>query len=359
MTSQRADELELSAMAVHNTDPHATAFTITVDHLDSGTGVSAASRALTFRALADPGTRPEHLRRPGHIFPLRARPGGVLERPGHTEAAIDLLQLAGRAPIAVISELIGEDGEMMRGPELWAFARSHGLPVLAIEDLVRYRRESRRQVERVSSATLPTSHGEFQAVAYRSVLDGTEHLALVKGDLAAADNAAGTLVRVHSECLTGDTLGSLRCDCGAQLERAISAVANEGCGVIIYLRGHEGRGIGLADKIRAYALQERGYDTVDANLALGLPVDARDYEVAAAILADLGIKHARLMTNNPEKEAGLRRAGLLVASRVAMVAPVNSHNVRYLSAKRDRMGHQLTADVDRNHCAIQPTGTLT
>ncbi|GAA3249927.1 bifunctional 3,4-dihydroxy-2-butanone-4-phosphate synthase/GTP cyclohydrolase II [Pseudonocardia petroleophila] len=343
MTAERAELLRLPQMVADNADAHGTAFTVTVDHVDAGTGVSAADRARTLRALADPATAHHDLRRPGHVFPLRARDGGVLVRAGHTEAAVDLLRLAGQEPVAVIGEIVAPDGSMSRGAPLRAFAAEHGLPVLAIADLVRYRRATERLVEHVATSSMPTVFGDFRAVAYRSTLDGTEHLALVLGDLAEAGNSdRGALVRVHSECLTGDILGSLRCDCGAQLEQALRAIADEGCGAVVYLRGHEGRGIGLAHKIRAYALQEQGLDTVDANTAQGLPVDSRSYGTGARILADLGVRRLRLITNNPAKYGGLDGHGLQVVGRVALPSAENPHNVRYLRTKQDRMGHRIS-----------------
>jgi 3,4-dihydroxy 2-butanone 4-phosphate synthase/GTP cyclohydrolase II len=345
MPAERADALALPPMVTGNTDAHGTAFTVTVDHLDSGTGVSAADRATTLRALGDPGTRPESLRRPGHIFPLRAHEGGVLVRAGHTEAAVDLLRLAGQEPVGVIGEIVAPDGSMSRGEQLAAFAAEHDLPTLAIADLVRYRRATERFVEHVATSAMPTVFGEFRAVAYRSTLDGTEHLALVHGDAAAASRTErGALVRVHSECLTGDIIGSLRCDCGAQLEQALRAIAAEGAGAVVYLRGHEGRGIGLAHKIRAYALQESGLDTVDANTAQGLPVDSRSYGTGAQILADLGITRLRLVTNNPAKYGGLDGYGLEILGRVGLPVSATPHNVRYLRTKQDRMGHVLSVD---------------
>ena len=346
MIGSRADELGLAPMVEDNTDAHGTAFTVTVDHVDSGTGVSAADRARTFRALAEADTRAEELRRPGHVFPLRARDGGVLVRAGHTEAAVDLMALAGEAPVAVIGEIVAPDGSMSRGEQLRSFAAEHGLPILAIADLVRYRRATEHPIERVASAAMPTCFGEFRAVAYRSTLDGTEHLALVLGDVAAAGRSeAGALVRVHSECLTGDILGSLRCDCGSQLEQALRAIAAEGCGAVVYLRGHEGRGIGLAHKIRAYALQDQGLDTIDANTALGLPVDSRQFGSGALVLSDLGIRRLRLITNNPAKYGGLDGHGLQVVARVALPSAENPHNVRYLRTKRERMGHGRDFDA--------------
>jgi 3,4-dihydroxy 2-butanone 4-phosphate synthase/GTP cyclohydrolase II len=346
MPVDRVERLRLPQMVTDNTDAHGTAFTVTVDSVDCGTGVSAADRARTFRALADPATRPEDLRRPGHVFPLQARDGGVLVRAGHTEAAVDLLTLAGQEPIGLIGEIVGDDGAMLRGEALHRFAADHDLPVLAIADLVRYRRATERLVEQVASATMPTAFGDFRAVAFRSTLDGTEHLALVMGDVARAGASEdGALVRVHSECLTGDILGSMRCDCGAQLEQALRAIAEEGCGAVVYLRGHEGRGIGLAHKIRAYALQEQGLDTLEANTAQGLPVDSRHYGVGAQILGELGISRLRLMTNNPAKYGGLDGHGLEIVGRVASPVAVNRHNWRYLQTKRDRMGHDLSVVV--------------
>lgn len=345
MPADRADDLRLPQMVADNTDAHGTAFTVTVDHRDSGTGVAAADRARTLRSLADPSTRPEDLRRPGHVFPLRARDGGVLIRAGHTEAAVDLLTLAGQPRVGVIGEIVAPDGSMSRGGVLRDFATEHELPILAIADLVSYRRATERLIEHVATSMMPTVFGDFRAVAYRSTLDDTEHLALVMGDIAAAGRAeAGALVRVHSECLTGDILGSLRCDCGFQLEQAMRAIASEGCGAIVYLRGHEGRGIGLAHKIRAYALQEQGLDTVEANAAQGLPVDSRNYGTGAQILTDLGIRRLRLITNNPAKYRGLGGHGLEIAGRVHLPAAVNPHNVRYLRTKQERLGHHRVLD---------------
>ncbi|MCW2694930.1 MAG: ribBA2 [Modestobacter sp.] len=342
MPAGRAAALQLPQMVTDNTDAHGTAFTVTVDALDTGTGVSAADRALTVRTLAATGTRPADLRRPGHVFPLVARAGGVLVRAGHTEAAVDLTTLAGLTGVGVIGEIVDEDGSMRRGASLTAFAAEHGLPVLAIADLVRYRRATERLVELVGSAQMPTAFGDFRALAYRSTLDGTEHLALVMGDIAAAGRTeAGALVRVHSECLTGDILGSLRCDCGGQLEQALAAIAAEGCGAVVYLRGHEGRGIGLGHKIRAYALQEQGLDTVDANTVQGLPADSRSYGVGAQVLGDLGATRIRLITNNPAKYGGLEGYGLTVVGRVALPVVETPHNVRYLRTKRERMGHHI------------------
>ena len=350
MPAARATELQLPLMVTDNTDAHGTAFTITVDALDTSTGVSAADRATTVQALASAATTPAQLRRPGHVFPLIARAGGVLVRAGHTEAAVDLTTMAGLSGVGVIGEIVDEDGSMRAGASLTAFAEEHGLPVLAIADLVRHRRATERLVEVVGTSAMPTEFGDFRATAYRNTLDGTEHLALVMGDLAAASRTSeGALVRVHSECLTGDILGSLRCDCGGQLEQALAAIAAEGAGAVVYLRGHEGRGIGLGHKIRAYALQEQGLDTVDANTAQGLPVDSRSYGVGAQILGDLGATRIRLITNNPAKYGGLDGYGLTITGRVALPTVETAHNVRYLRTKRERMGHlgpHLSAVVD-------------
>ena len=346
MPASLADRLRLPQMVTDNTDAHGTAFTVSVDHVETGTGVSSHDRATTVRSLADERTLPHHLRRPGHIFPLVAREGGVLVRAGHTEAATDLTRLAGLPGVGVISEIVDDDGTMRTGERLREFALEHGLPLLAIADLIRYRKATESLVELVATSRMPTAFGDFRALVFRSALDGTEHLAIVKGDVAAHGHRdAGVLVRVHSECLTGDIVGSLRCDCGAQLEQALRAIADEGCGVVVYLRGHEGRGIGLAHKIRAYALQEVGYDTVDANLVQGLPADSRSYGVGAQILADLGILRLRLITNNPGKYGGLDWHGLEIVSRVAMPVAETAHNVRYLRTKQQRMGHELQLPV--------------
>jgi 3,4-dihydroxy 2-butanone 4-phosphate synthase / GTP cyclohydrolase II len=340
MSELQADALQLPPMVPTNGEVHQTAFTVSADLVGTGTGVSAAARTATVHALANSALRPEDLRRPGHVFPLRARDGGVLTRAGHTEAAVDLLSLAGLQGVGVISELVNDDGSMCRGEALRGFAAAHKLPMLAIADLIRYRRATERLVEPVSSATLPTEFGQFRAVVYRNRLDGVEHLAICMGDVAAAGHTeAGALVRVHSECLTGDILASLRCDCGWQLEQALRTISEEGCGTVIYLRGHEGRGIGLGHKIRAYALQESGLDTVDANTAQGLPVDSRNYGIGAQILRDLGVHNIRLITNNPAKYGGLDGHGLKIVGRIGLATSLNPHNVRYLRTKRDRLGH--------------------
>jgi 3,4-dihydroxy 2-butanone 4-phosphate synthase/GTP cyclohydrolase II len=342
MPAERCTELRLPQMVENGTDPHGTAFTVSVDHVGTGTGVSAADRARTVRALADPATSPADLRRPGHVFPLCARDGGVLRRRGHTEAAVDLLDLAGLAPVGVIAELVAPDGSMLAGAGVAEFAATHGLPVVSVAELAEHRRRTARMVERTGAADLPTSFGTFRAVSFRNTVDATDHLALVMGDVTAASAAArGVLTRVHSECLTGDILGSLRCDCGVQLAQAASLIAVEGCGVIVYLRGHEGRGIGLTHKIRAYGLQDGGLDTVEANTGQGLPVDARSYEVGAQILADLGVSRARVISGNPHKADDLRACGIDIIGRVGTRSMVTPHNVRYLETKRDRMGHDL------------------
>ncbi len=342
LTGARCDELDLPLMVERNTESMRTAFTDTVDYIHgTSTGISASDRALTLRALADPATTGHDLARPGHIFPLRAREGGVLKRAGHTEAAVDLCRLAGLTPVGVLCEIVNPDGTMSRMGDLEAFCEEHGLLLTTIADLVRYRRSTEKLVVRMGEAALPTPWGEFRCVAFRSMLDGTEHLAFVAGDPAAASAAEGTLVRVHSECLTGDVFGSLRCDCGEQLHAAMAGVAKEGTGVVVYLRGHEGRGIGIAHKIRAYSLQDGGLDTVDANEALGLPVDSREYGIGAQILSDLGISRMRLMTNNPAKYGGLEGFGLEVTERVALTPHLTEQNLAYLRTKRDRMGHLI------------------
>jgi 3,4-dihydroxy 2-butanone 4-phosphate synthase / GTP cyclohydrolase II len=339
MEGRELDRLKLPPMTYVNEDRRGTAYTVSVDARDGiATGISAADRARTVRVLVDSATEPYELTRPGHVFPLRAVEGGVLRRPGHTEAAVDLARLAGLTPAGVIAEIVNEDGSMARLPELVAFARAHGLALISIADLVAYRRRTERQVVRVVETRLPTVHGEFRAIGYRSSLDGVEHVALVRGDLG---DGRDVLVRVHSECLTGDVFGSLRCDCGPQLDAALAAVAAEGRGVVLYVRGHEGRGIGLLHKLRAYQLQDLGSDTVDANLELGLPADARDYGTGAQVLADLGVRTMRLLTNNPAKRAGLEGYGLQVVGRVPLPVPPTPDNLHYLRTKRDRMGHEL------------------
>ena len=336
----RADELELPLMVVANTEAQRTAFTVTVDYRHgTSTGISAYDRATTVRALIDPDTRPNDLNRPGHIFPLRYRLGGVLKRAGHTEATVDLCRLAGKYPSGVLCEVVSADkSDMARLPELEVFAQRHQLPLVSIADLIRYRRHHEKLVKRVAEASLPTEHGAFQTFVFESVLDGEQHLALVYGDISTTRDV---LVRVHSECLTGDVMGSLRCDCGPQLQTALAKIAAEGAGVVVYLRGHEGRGIGLGHKIRAYALQESGHDTVDANLELGLPVDSREYGIGAQILVDLGVTSMRLMTNNPSKYGGLEGFGLNIVERVPIESLPTEFNIEYLRTKRERLGHLL------------------
>ena len=339
LTEADCDRLELPPMYHTNQDRRGTAYTVTVDAREGvRTGISAADRAHTIRLLADPTTDPTDLARPGHVVPLRAKAGGVLRRPGHTEAAVDLAQMAGLRPAGVLCEMVNDDGTMMRLPDLERFSAEHSLTLISIADLIAYRRRHEKQVERVAEARLPTPHGLFRAVGYRATYDPSEHIALVMGDLGDGQDV---LVRVHSECLTGDVFGSLRCDCGPQLNVALSRVAQEGRGVVLYIRGHEGRGIGLLHKLQAYQLQDLGRDTVDANLELGLPADARDYGTGAQILYDLGVRSMRLLTNNPAKRAGLEGYGLTVAGRVGMPSRPHPENLRYLRTKRDRMGHLL------------------
>jgi 3,4-dihydroxy 2-butanone 4-phosphate synthase/GTP cyclohydrolase II len=334
-----ADRLDLPPQWHTNQDRKGTAFTVTVDAREGvTTGISAAERAHTIRLLADPATRASDLSRPGHVVPLRAKSGGVLRRPGHTEAAVDLATLAGLHPAAAICELVNDDGTMMRLPDLQRFAAEHGLALISIADLIEYRRRTERLIARIAEARLPTEHGEFRAVGFRATNDGTEHIALVCGDIGDGEDV---LVRVHSECLTGDVFTSVRCDCGPQLQAAMARVAQEGRGVVLYMRGHEGRGIGLMHKLQAYQLQDGGRDTVDANLELGLPADARDYGTGAQILYDLGVRTMRLLTNNPAKRAGLEGYGLAIVGREPLPVRPHPENLRYLQTKRDRMGHLL------------------
>ena len=340
LTGERIDALDLPLMVPVNTESHRTAFTVSVDYRhDTTTGISAYDRAATIRALVDPATRPADLARPGHVFPLRYRPGGVLKRAGHTEAAVDLARLAGLAPAGVLCEVVdAKKTDMARLPDLERFAKEYGLLLISIADLIRYRRQTEKLVKRVAEARIPTRHGDFTCYAYRSVLDGETHLALVKG---AVQGEPDVLVRVHSECLTGDVFGSLKCDCGPQLDAALARIASERLGAVVYLRGHEGRGVGIVDKLHAYFLQERGRDTVDANLELGLPIDSREYGIGAQILVDLGITTMRLMTNNPAKRGGLEGFGLEIVERVPLESVPNPENIAYLRAKRERMGHLL------------------
>jgi len=340
VTNERADELELPLMVAQNTESQRTAFTVTVDYRHgTTTGISAGDRAATICSLIDPDTRPGDLARPGHIHVLRAREGGVLKRAGHTEAAVDLARMAGLYPAGVLCEIVTADGMgMARLPELQRFAAEHDLPLISIAELIRHRRQREKLVRRVAEARLPTAWGEFTCYAYQSVLDAETHLAFVMGVPQGEDNV---LVRVHSECLTGDVFGSLRCDCGNQLQASMAKIAASGLGVVVYLRGHEGRGIGITHKLQAYKLQDDGRDTVDANLELGLPIDSREYGIGAQILVDLGVTTMRLMTNNPAKRGGLEGFGLEIVERVSLESVPNPENIRYLRTKRERMGHLL------------------
>ena len=340
VTRERARELDLPLMVANNTESMRTAFTVSVDYRhDTTTGISAHDRATTIKSLVDPATRPTDLLRPGHIFPLEAREGGVLKRAGHTEAAMDLARMAGLYPAGVLCELVNEaKDDMARVPELERFAEEHGLLLISIADLIRYRRQTEKLVKRVAEARIPTQWGDFTCYAYESVIDGQTHLAFVRGAVQGEDDV---LVRVHSECLTGDVFGSLRCDCGPQLDEAMRRIAEEGLGVVVYLRGHEGRGIGIGHKLQAYALQEQGHDTVDANIALGMPVDSREYGIGAQILVDLGITTMRTLTNNPAKRGGLEGFGLSITERVPLLTEPNPENIAYLRTKRERMGHLL------------------
>ena len=349
MSDERADQLDLSLMVVENTESMRTAFTVSVDVIEgTSTGISASDRSATVAALANPDQIGTDFARPGHIFPLRARKGGVLKRAGHTEAAVDLCSMSGRSSVGVLCEIVNEDGTMARVPDLEKFATEHNLLFITIADLIRYRRRNEKLVEHFAEARIPTRHGEFSAHAYRSVLDEIEHVAYVLGDISTVKDP---LVRVHSECLTGDLLGSIRCDCGSQLDSALEIIGEEGTGVIVYLRGHEGRGIGIGHKLRAYKLQDEGLDTVDANLQQGLPVDSREYGVGAQILADLGVTEMRLMTNNPVKYGGLEGYGLNIVGRVSLEVDPNEENIRYLATKRERLGHHLSEDSEETEPA--------
>ena len=336
VTQGRADAMKLEAQSQSNTSRHGTAFLVSVDASTTSTGVSAHDRTLTIRTLADHRAGQEDLLRPGHVFPIDAAEGAVLRRAGHTEANVDLARMAGLEPVGVLCEIVAEDGTMARLPRLTEFAAGHGLKIISIADLIRYRRRRERLVERVTEIDFPTRFGEFRLHLYRNLLDGTHHVALVKGVM---DPEVPALVRMHSECLTGDLFHSLRCECGEQLEGALGQIEAAGRGVVCYMRRHEGRGIGLANKLRAYALQEKGLDTVEANRALGFPADIRDYGDGAQILRDLGVRRLRLLTNNPKKVIGLEGYGLEIVERIPIEVAANPRNERYLQTKRDKLGH--------------------
>jgi 3,4-dihydroxy 2-butanone 4-phosphate synthase/GTP cyclohydrolase II len=345
IVGERLDELELPMMVVRNTDVRRTAFTVSIDAAQgTTTGISASDRCRTIEAVLDPASRPEDLARPGHMYPLRYEPGGVLRRTGHTEAAVDLATLAGMYPAGVIAEVMNDDGTVARLPELERFAKEHELLIGTIADLIAYRRRQEKLVERVVEARVPTRHGTFRAVGFRSLVDDRQHVALIAGEIGDGE---AVLTRVHSECLTGDVFGSLRCDCGEQLDAALARVAEEGRGVVLYIRGHEGRGIGLLHKLAAYRLQDdQGVDTVDANVNLGLPIDSREYGVGAQILYDLGVRSMRLMTNNPTKRAGIEGYGLSILEQIPIRVEANTENRDYLRAKANRMGHSIDIDEE-------------
>jgi len=364
MLGEELDRLQLPLMTAQNNERMRTAFTVSVDARDGvTTGISAADRARTVRTLVDSATEPYELVRPGHVFPLRYTRGGVLRRPGHTEAAVDLARLAGLTPAGVLAEVVNDDGTMTRLPGLREFADEHGLALISIAQLIEYRRYSERMVTRVVQTTVPNGYGQWRAIGYLNSMDGTEHLALVLGEVdqpgESGAAAPDVLVRMHSECLTGDVFGSQRCDCGTQLNAAMAAIAAEGRGIVVYLRGHEGRGIGLLSKLRAYQLQDAGADTVDANTELGFPVDAREYSTGGQILADLGVSSLRLLTNNPAKIKGLSDYGLKVTGTVALPVSATPHNLRYLIAKRDRLGHliELADSIDGAAAASAAAGS--
>lgn len=337
---ERLDALNIPQMVANNTDHHETAFTVSVDAYDTETGISAYERCQTVKRLIDPQAKPSDFRRPGHVFPLRAVPGGVLRRAGHTEATTDLARLAGLYPAGLCCEIMEDDGHMMRTPQLMEFADRHNLRILTVQALIEYRKRTETFIKRVADVDFPSKYGHFRIKAYESTLDGKCHLAVVKGDITGKENV---LVRVHSECLTGDALGSMRCDCGEQLAAALRRIEQEGCGVVLYMR-QEGRGIGLANKMRAYALQDQGKDTVEANVLLGFAPDLRDYGIGAQILSDLGLTTIRLLTNNPAKRAGLEGHGLHIVKRVPLEVHANKFNQRYLTVKKIKMGHLLAEE---------------
>jgi 3,4-dihydroxy 2-butanone 4-phosphate synthase/GTP cyclohydrolase II len=346
LSPERCDELDLRPMTEHNETPLGTAFTVSIEAREGvSTGISAHDRAQTIQVAIDPGSRSSDLVQPGHVFPLRARPGGVLQRAGQTEAAVDLARLAGLNPAGVVCEIMNEDGTMARVPDLTPFCERHGLRMITVADLIEYRRRTEKLVERVVSVRLPTEYGEFEAIAYRELLEQKQHVALVKGDVESVENV---LVRVHSECLTGDVFHSLLCDCGEQLEQALARIEAEGCGVVLYM-SQEGRGIGLLNKLRAYELQQAGLDTVEANLELGFPPDAREWGIGNQILADLGLTTIRILTNNPRKLTGLDGYGLTVVEQVPIEVKPNAENARYLATKREKLGHTLSSLQARLH----------
>jgi GTP cyclohydrolase II/3,4-dihydroxy-2-butanone 4-phosphate synthase len=339
LLKERLESLDLPQMVCDNRDPHRTAFTVSVDsRFGTTTGISAQDRATTILALVNEATQPSDFHRPGHIFPLMARKGGVLERPGHTEATVDLCRLAGLYPGGVLAEVVNDDGSVMNGHQLKEFAKEYNLPFITIADLIAYRKKHDCLVVEVSSARLPTAHGDFTMTLFRSIPDGQEHIALVKGTI---DPTQDVLVRIHSECITGDVFRSKRCDCGDQLERAMEAINQAGSGVVIYLQGHEGRGIGLGNKLAAYCLQDAGQDTVEANLSLGFPADLREYSVATHILEALGIKKIQLMTNNLHKYQGIQGSRIEITRRIPIISPETPENAHYLSTKREKMGHLI------------------